>query len=135
MSEHTLELWEVEKQYFGYEVVCYTDAADEPTFIANCGANDDSESRALRIVADRKAALTAPHECGDPQCPGNINRRKLEAYPDLLAACKRADCFGPDDDDCKCGFCGKLIEDRYLGDHDKDCPMFCIRDAIAKAAE
>lgn len=25
-------------------------------------------------------ALTAPHECSDPDCPGDANRKKLEAY-------------------------------------------------------
>lgn len=30
-------------------------------------------------------APTAPHECDDPKCPGNINRRKLELYPEMMA--------------------------------------------------
>lgn len=34
-------------------------------------------------------AHEAPHECSDPQCPGNVNRRKLEAFDGLLAVCKR----------------------------------------------
>lgn len=25
-------------------------------------------------------ALTAPHDCDDPECPGAINKRKLEAF-------------------------------------------------------
>ena len=33
--------------------------------------------------------LAAPHECSDPQCPGNVNRRKLEAFDRLLAVCER----------------------------------------------
>ena len=32
-----------------------------------------------------RVAHTAPHECSDPQCPGNLNRRKLEAFDGLLA--------------------------------------------------
>ncbi len=32
---------------------------------------------------------TAPHEC-DPECPGEINRRKLEAAEGLLEAAKNA---------------------------------------------
>lgn len=67
-----------------HEVVDYSNDPHEPKFIADCGFNDDSEAHARRIVADRKAAPTAPHECADPQCPGNVNRRKLEAYPDLV---------------------------------------------------
>lgn len=27
-----------------------------------------------------------PHECGNPKCKGNINRRKLELWPELLDA-------------------------------------------------
>ena len=34
-------------------------------------------------------ARTAPHECADTQCPGNINRRKLEAFDGLLAVCEQ----------------------------------------------
>lgn len=47
-------------------------------------------------------AHTAPHECDDPKCPGNVNRLKLEAFPDLLEACKAVaidiDCHGIIDD-------------------------------------
>ena len=34
-------------------------------------------------------APTAPHECDDPNCPGNINRLRLEAFDDLLEACQK----------------------------------------------
>lgn len=34
------------------------------------------------------AAPTAPHECDDPACPGNVNRRKLEAIDGLLVVCE-----------------------------------------------
>jgi len=34
-------------------------------------------------------APTAPHVCEYPQCPGDINRRKLELFDDLLAFAKR----------------------------------------------
>ena len=30
---------------------------------------------------------TAPHDCDMPGCPGPVNQRKLEAFPELLAAC------------------------------------------------
>lgn len=30
-----------------------------------------------------------PHECSDPDCPGNETRRKLEAYDGLLNVCER----------------------------------------------
>jgi len=31
-------------------------------------------------------AQSAPHDCGDPQCPGVINKRKLELYDKFQAA-------------------------------------------------
>ena len=31
-------------------------------------------------------APTAPHSCDVPDCPGPVNKRKLEAFDDLLAA-------------------------------------------------
>ena len=31
-------------------------------------------------------APTAPHDCDDPHCPGNINRRKLEAFDEIRQA-------------------------------------------------
>lgn len=37
------------------------------------------------------AAPTAPHECDDPACPGNVNRKKLAAFDGLLGACKALD--------------------------------------------
>lgn len=40
---------------------------------------DDEHGDALMAKARE-----APHECTDPQCPGDVNRLKLEAYPKLL---------------------------------------------------
>lgn len=31
-------------------------------------------------------APTAPHVCADPRCPGDINRRKLEAFEAMVEA-------------------------------------------------
>ena len=42
----------------------------------------EEEEANARLIA---AAPEAPHACV-PECPGEQNRRKLEAYPDLLAA-------------------------------------------------
>ena len=42
---------------------------------------DDDEQRAnAELLA---LAPTAPHVCADPECPGDINRRKLEEYESL----------------------------------------------------
>ncbi len=35
-------------------------------------------------------ALQAPHDCSVPGCPGPENKRRLEAFEDLLVALKRA---------------------------------------------
>ena len=41
------------------------------------------------MTADLYAiAAYAPHSCGDPLCPGEVNRRKLEAFDGLLEAAK-----------------------------------------------
>ncbi len=37
----------------------------------------------LRLMA---LAQHAPHDCGDPECPGVINKRKLELYDKFQAA-------------------------------------------------
>jgi hypothetical protein len=42
------------------------------------------------------AAPTAPHECDDPACPGAENKRKLDAFPDLLEALKEAKALAMD---------------------------------------
>lgn len=44
-----------------------------------------------KIIANHNAHLIAkaheaPHECSDAQCPGNVNRRKLEACASLFCA-------------------------------------------------
>ena len=31
--------------------------------------------------------LNAPHECSEPKCPGNVNRRKLKLFDRLVKAC------------------------------------------------
>ena len=48
-------------------------------------------------------APTAPHECGDPHCPGNVHRKRLEVYEELLSACREAQkallAYGPSTQD------------------------------------
>ena len=46
-------------------------------------ANDCTMANAELIAL----APTAPHECDDPKCPGNINRKRLELYHDFVEAC------------------------------------------------
>lgn len=43
----------------------------------------EDHKRLLEVVS------TVPHKCPDANCPGNRNRRKLEAGEKLLATCKR----------------------------------------------
>ena len=40
------------------------------------------------LVAPAVDPITAPHDCMMPNCPGPVNKRKLEAFDDLLAALK-----------------------------------------------
>ena len=61
------------------------------------GANGDTvvdcrgAMSGLDTEADKQlltAAPQAPHDCADPACPGAANKRKLEAFADMLAALK-----------------------------------------------
>ena len=49
--------------------------------------SERSEANA-RLIA---AASTAPHDCTDPNCPGAINKRKLEAFDEMLEALRHVD--------------------------------------------
>lgn len=40
----------------------------------------------MRLVG---LSATAPHHCVDPECPGDVNRRKLEAFEPMLAFIKK----------------------------------------------
>ena len=66
------------------------------------GCNEVWSPDVMVTIADERdcpliaLAPTAPHEC-DPECPGDQNRRKLEAFDELLAVAKRAS----DDMDCQ----------------------------------
>ena len=46
-------------------------------------ARDEEVEANARLIA---AAPEAPHDCGNPDCPGQINKRKLDVYPELLEA-------------------------------------------------
>lgn len=55
----------------------------------------DHPSRSLAEIHDNLVLIalapTAPHECDDPKCPGNVNRLKLKAFEELKAALKKVD--------------------------------------------
>lgn len=44
---------------------------------------EEFENRQLIVFA-----ALAPHDCSDENCPGNVNRRKLELFNELIDACK-----------------------------------------------
>lgn len=54
----------------------------------------DPGNHALSLLAP-----TAPHECSDPACPGNVNRHKLAAFEKMRKALEQASdalrSFGP----------------------------------------
>lgn len=80
-------------------------------------------------------ALSAPHKCPDAECPGNVNRLKLESLDTLLASHKRllkALRRIADDLTVYCGEDGDTIAElrQYLDDCDSTA-----RTAIAEAKE
>ena len=66
--------------------------------IADCGAvgSRGAEANAALIAL----APAAPHDCEDPKCPGNINRRKLEAFEELRQLIATAGKVYPHFPDC-----------------------------------
>lgn len=44
---------------------------------------DEEDSANMKLIA---FAQHAPHDCGDPECPGVINKRKLELYDKFQVA-------------------------------------------------
>ena len=44
-----------------------------------------------------EAARTAPHDCDVPGCPGPVNKRKLEAFEQLLAAALEVHAYDTND--------------------------------------
>lgn len=61
----------------------YIQAIVAPTGRTKAGHSEGRANAKLTALAP-----TAPHKCPDPQCPGNVNRRKLELYGELLAFIK-----------------------------------------------
>jgi len=61
-----------------------------------------------------------PHKCDDPNCPGNVNRRKLATFDKLLEACKAAQ-----------GLVEICEEIGYAGEHD----CFCDGHAMIKTRD
>lgn len=88
--KHTQGLW-----HSGYT---RPEDVGEPHVYANSGPRSyvcicSTERHTERAFADMELialARTAPHECANPMCPGNVNRLKLGVFDDLLAACIEA---------------------------------------------
>ena len=76
MSQHTAGPWEMPGTDAGEFVVCTDKSRGKRRTIAH--VYDDANAR---LIA---AATTAPPECDDPTCSGAINKRKLDAFPELL---------------------------------------------------
>ena len=84
MSQHTAGPW---------FVVQNGDKIDVHARIAPIGEDlrEIGIARNLGSIHDARliaAATTAPHECDDLTCSGAINKRKLDAFPELLEACE-----------------------------------------------
>ena len=70
-------------------------------------------------------APTAPHDCADPDCPGAVNKRKLEAFPEMLEALREAESH----------LAEELADARFSAVHPGGhCPVLDrVRAALAKA--
>ena len=82
---HTPGPWRTDPEFDNFTVL-----ARNGVMVADCGIMGFRAGRSLatnqanaRLIA---AAVTAPHECGDPNCPGAINKRKLDAHAAMLEA-------------------------------------------------
>jgi hypothetical protein len=91
-TQHTSGEWRYTCRGKIGEWAVYARKGSETVVIAHLGldtAGDNTyggEREAnVRMLKEAKAA---PHECDDPQCPGNVNRLKLEAFDELKVACK-----------------------------------------------
>lgn len=47
-----------------------------------------SQDKSQCHVCSERSGVIAPHACDEPDCPGPVNKRKLEAFDQLLAACE-----------------------------------------------
>lgn len=86
--KHTPGPWKATESYnFTGTFVAYigTGRSRDHQIAQTRGTIKEVDEANARLIA---AAPTAPHECDVPDCPGNINRRKLEAFPDLLEAAR-----------------------------------------------
>lgn len=81
-----------------------------------------------------------PHDCDDPECPGNVNRQRLEAFEDMREALESWRAF--DDHfatSSYCEYCDSHADKNEDGvpieqvRHDVDCPIILTRAALAKA--
>lgn len=116
MIEHTKGSWKARGRLVHSE-------SDDSLIAAVYPATQQDEAVAKANAHLAAKACEAPHECSDPQCPGNVNRRKLEAYDGLLAA-YNAILAGPVDEPqieltgeyhtgLHCGLEDRDISDRY----------------------
>jgi hypothetical protein len=59
--------------------------SDERSVLSKCGdAQNEANAHLLAL------APSAPHYCSVPGCPGPENKRRLEAFDELVTACKSA---------------------------------------------
>ena len=76
-------------------------------------------------------ACTAPHDCNARGCPGPVNKRKLEAFDDLLAALELL----LDQETNLAGECGWCFLSPFGNCERPSCPGVIARAALAKTKE
>ena len=97
----------------------------------------NGEATTQKTLADHYhlVARTAPHFCDVPDCPGPVNKRKLEAFEELLDSLVRLiDSNGG----CDFDFTSDELQETCLGENDPQygikCPWCQARAAIARAS-
>lgn len=125
---HTPGNWKPEKRNAegnGYPIIGNVSAGDFP-WLVNVPAPPFAMGAIGALVCYQQAepnarllalAPTAPHCCSDPACPGDVNRRKLEAAEKLAEAAARSQ--------CAC-----LLKERASG-HLIDCWAVAVDEALA----
>ena len=87
-----------------------------------------------------KLARTAPHDCDVPGCLGPVNKRKLDLFAELLAACEAVETvhikLTPVLPLQYCVLCGRVQPQgsaAYYDRHEDGCPTPQVQAAITKA--
>lgn len=80
---HASGEWSHRAGLAGFTVVSHEEGRRTPFRIASISTDITDQDGTAELLS---LAKTAPHHCDDPECPGNVNRQRLEAWGDLYDA-------------------------------------------------